>query len=55
LAGDRSRRVVPDAFKSAVKASDDVVRDGVETALKADGGVEGVKVVDNWLHGEGVR
>jgi osmotically-inducible protein OsmY len=37
-------QVVPDTFKSAVKASDEAVKDGVETALKADKRVEGVKV-----------
>jgi osmotically-inducible protein OsmY len=37
-------QVVPDAFKAAVKASDTVIKDGVETALKSDKRVEGVKV-----------
>jgi hyperosmotically inducible periplasmic protein len=37
-------QVVPDAFKSAVKASDEAIKDGVETALKSDKRVEGVKV-----------
>jgi hyperosmotically inducible protein len=37
-------QVVPDAFKSAVKASDAAIKDGVETALKSDKSVEGVTV-----------
>ena len=37
-------QVVPDAFKAAVKANDATIKDDVETALKSDKGVEGVKV-----------
>jgi osmotically-inducible protein OsmY len=37
-------QVVPEAFKAAVTATDAVIKDGVETALKADKRVEGVKV-----------
>jgi osmotically-inducible protein OsmY len=37
-------QVVPDAFKNAVKANDGASKDGVESALKADKRVEGVKV-----------
>jgi hyperosmotically inducible periplasmic protein len=37
-------QVVPDAFKSAAKASDEAIEDGVETALKSDKRVEGVTV-----------
>jgi hyperosmotically inducible protein len=37
-------QVVPDAFKSAVKASDAAIKDGVETALKSHKSVEGVTV-----------
>ena len=37
-------QVVPDAFKSALKLSDEAIKDGVETALKADKRAEGVKV-----------
>lgn len=37
-------QVVPDAFKSAVKASDAAIKDDVETALRSDKSVEGVTV-----------
>lgn len=37
-------QVVPDGVKGAVKASDEGIKDGVETALKSDKRVEGVKV-----------
>lgn len=37
-------QVVPDALQGAVKASDEAVKDGVETALKSDTRVEGIKV-----------
>jgi hyperosmotically inducible periplasmic protein len=37
-------QVVPEGFKESVKASDEVIKDGVNAALKADKSVEGVKV-----------
>jgi hyperosmotically inducible periplasmic protein len=37
-------QVVPEAFKASVKANDAAIKDGVETALKADTRVEGVSV-----------
>ena len=37
-------QVVPDAFKASVRATDEAMKDGVETALKSDKRVEGVKV-----------
>jgi hyperosmotically inducible protein len=37
-------QVVPDAFKGAARASDETVKNGVETALKSDKRVEGVRV-----------
>ena len=37
-------QVVPDAIKSAVRASDEAIKDGVETALKPAKGLEGVTV-----------
>jgi len=37
-------QVVPDAFESPVKVSDEAVKDGVESALKSDQSVEGVTV-----------
>ncbi len=37
-------QVVPDAFKASVKATDASIKDGVESALKADKSVDGVKV-----------
>jgi osmotically-inducible protein OsmY len=37
-------QVVPDAFESPVKVSDEALKEGVETALKSDQSVEGVLV-----------
>ncbi len=37
-------QVVPDAFKSSVKATDEAIKTNVETALKGDKSVDGVKV-----------
>jgi osmotically-inducible protein OsmY len=37
-------QVVPDAFESPVKVSDEVLKEGVESTLKSDQSVEGVTV-----------
>jgi len=37
-------QVVPDAFKDAIKANDAVIKDGVESAIKVDSRIKGVKV-----------
>ena len=37
-------QVVPAAFKDSVEATDDVIKDGVQAALKADSGASGVRV-----------
>jgi hyperosmotically inducible periplasmic protein len=37
-------QVVPDAFKEAVKASDEAIKDRVQAALKADTSVSGISV-----------
>ena len=37
-------QVVPEAFKDAVEAKDDVIKDRIQAALKADSGVSGVRV-----------
>ena len=37
-------QVVPDAFKDSVEAADDVIKDKVQAALKADTGLSGVRV-----------
>jgi osmotically-inducible protein OsmY len=37
-------QVVPDAFKDTVKANDEAIKDGVESAFEADTRVKGIKV-----------